>query len=137
MNVVRKVTEVSFESANSTLRIRRVSANAVVLSISGSDIGEFGDGPFEELQQHLADGPIDLFIDARHTRGATTDVSSRWAQWLAKNRAGLSGIYMLTGSRFIQLTANFVRDFAALGDLMRIYTDAAAFDELLDARIAH
>jgi hypothetical protein len=38
---------------------------------------------------------------------------------------------MLTGTSFVQLTADFVRRFAELGDAMRIYTDGAAFDEAL------
>jgi phage regulator Rha-like protein len=40
---------------------------------------------------------------------------------------------MLTGSRFVQLTADFVRRFAELGDAMHVYTDGAAFDEALRA----
>ena len=38
---------------------------------------------------------------------------------------------MLTGSRFVQLTADFVRRFAELGDSMSLYTDGKAFDEAL------
>jgi hypothetical protein len=40
---------------------------------------------------------------------------------------------MLTGSPFIQLTAKFVQRFSDLGDIMRIYADAAAFDAALAA----
>ena len=36
---------------------------------------------------------------------------------------------MLTGSRLIRITADFVRRFAGLNEIMRIYTDPAAFDE--------
>ena len=42
---------------------------------------------------------------------------------------------MLTGSKFVQLTADFVRRFAELGDAMRVYTDGAAFDEALRAAV--
>jgi len=38
---------------------------------------------------------------------------------------------VLTGAPFRQLTAKFVQRFADLGELMRIYTDAAAFDAAL------
>jgi hypothetical protein len=37
---------------------------------------------------------------------------------------------MLTGSRFVQLTADFVRRFADLGDAMLIYTDSKPFEEM-------
>jgi phage regulator Rha-like protein len=35
---------------------------------------------------------------------------------------------MLTGSRFIQITAEFVRRFASLEGVMRICTEPAIFD---------
>jgi phage regulator Rha-like protein len=38
---------------------------------------------------------------------------------------------MLTGSRFVQLTADFIRRFAELGGAMLIYTEGAAFDDAL------
>jgi phage regulator Rha-like protein len=38
---------------------------------------------------------------------------------------------MLTGSRFIQMTAEFVRRFAALEGIMRICTEPSAFDTAL------
>jgi hypothetical protein len=63
-------------------------------------------------------------------------VSAAWAQWLAQHRAYLAQIHMLTGSRFVELTAGFVRKFAALEDKMRIYTDAAPFDEALGSAMA-
>ena len=104
----------------------------VVVRLIGWDAGEFGDVPMKELAKDLAkSGLIELFIDARAVKGASIEVSGEWAQWLAKNRARFKHISMLTGSRFIQLTANFVRRFADLGELMRIYTDPVAFDAAL------
>jgi hypothetical protein len=38
---------------------------------------------------------------------------------------------MLTGSRFIHMTAEIVRRFSSLDGLMRITTDPAAFDAAL------
>jgi hypothetical protein len=74
-------------------------------------------------------GPVQLFIDARDVVGASIEVSGDWAQWLSRNRQNLRSIDMLTGSRFIEVTADFVRRFADLQGLMRIYTDAASFDD--------
>jgi len=57
-----------------------------VLRIAGSDVGEFGDAPMLQLNQRLAGGEsIDLFIDARDVRGASS------------------------GSRYVRITADFVR----------------------------
>jgi hypothetical protein len=120
---------VELEGINASISIQRTAPAVVLVTITGRDAGELGDGPFLALDEQLARGPFALFIDARDTRGASVDVSNVWAQWLRKNRDRLHRIHMLTGSRFVQLTADFVRRFAELGDAMLIYTDAAAFDD--------
>lgn len=40
------------------------------------------------------------------------------------------------GSRFIEVTARFVRSFAELDAVMRLYSDAAAFDRDLSDAVA-
>lgn len=72
--------------------------------------------------------PIDLYIDARDVRGASIEVSGDWAGWLTSHRSELRSVTMLAGSRFIQLTAEFVRRFASLEGIMRICTEPAIFD---------
>lgn len=118
------------------LRVRRPATGIVVLVIAGTDIGEHGDEPFVELENDLRSGPFDLFVDARASKGVTIDVSGEWSRWLAKNKGGLRSIHMLTASRFVQLTAKFVKNFAELGELMCIYTESAVFDAELDAALA-
>lgn len=123
----------TFEGLHSTLVIARPVRHAVVLTLSGRDVGEHGDGPFRALNDELRRGPYSLFIDARRTQGVSIDVSNVWAQWLRQHRDHLLQIHMLTSARFVQLTADFVRRFAELGDAMLIYTDGIAFDEALRA----
>lgn len=120
-----------FEGLHSSLLITRPVGHVVLVTISGRDAGEHGDGPLRALDDELARGSFALFVDARRTQGASVDVSNIWAQWLRARRDRLERIHMLTGSRFVQLTADFVRRFAELGDAMLIYTDGAAFDEAL------
>jgi len=116
------------------LAIERPRSGVVVVRISGTDIGEFGDGPLRVLEERLDDAPpVRLFIDARHVRGASIEVSADWACWLAVHKVQLREIHMLTGSRYIEVTADFVRRFAALEGMMRIYTDPAAFNAELTA----
>ena len=103
--------------------------------ITGSDVGELGEAPFRELEKQIARGPFSLFVDARKTRGASIDVSNLWARWLRDHRDELVRIHMLTGSRFIQMTADVVRRFAELGDAMLIYTDPSVFDETLEGAL--
>jgi len=122
-----------FEGRHSTIVLSRPAGHVVLVAITGRDAGEHGDGPLRALDDHLATGPYSLFIDARATLGASVDVSNVWAQWLRARRDRLHQIHMITGSPFIQLTADFVRRFAELGDSMRIYTDGPAFDSALAA----
>jgi hypothetical protein len=104
----------------------------VVLRISGTDVGEFGDAPMKSLNEWIAGSePVDLFIDARDVRGASIEVSGEWAAWLNAHKSLLNSVTMLTGSRFIQVTAEFVRRFASLEGLMRICTEPAVFDRAL------
>jgi hypothetical protein len=121
-----------FDGIHCSLSIQKVAGGVVILKISGTDIGEFGDAPMQALQECLAGaGPVHLFIDARDVRGASIDVSGEWAGWLREHKADLKNISMLTGSRFVEVTADFVRRFAALQGMMRIYTEPAAFDAAL------
>ncbi|HXU67803.1 MAG TPA: hypothetical protein VN947_00665 [Polyangia bacterium] len=124
--------ETKLEGINTTLTIRQIAPAVVLLKISGSDYGELGTAPFHVLEKVLREGPFSLFIDARATKGASVDVSNVWAQWLRKHRDDLVRIHMLTASRYVQLTADFVRRFADLGDAMLIYTDPRVFDETLE-----
>ena len=128
---------VHFEGMYCELKLDSPAEGIVVLTISGRDIGEFGSAPMIQLEKHLSNGrAIELFIDARHSQSASIEVSNDWALWLGANRSLLQQVSMLTGSRFIQITAGLVRTFSQLEDLMRIYTDEAAFDEALEASVS-
>jgi hypothetical protein len=125
--------EVLLEAPHSVLRFRRPRPGLVVLVVTGKDVGEHGSSPFDELAKDAADGSFHLFVDARAARGVTIEVSSDWGRWLMQQRAQLLSVHMLTGSRFVQLTAQTVRNFAELGERMRIYTDPVAFEDELAA----
>ncbi len=102
------------------------------MTYTGPDVGEFGDAPFQELARDIAAGqPMEIFIDARETPVASMDVSGAWAKWMMTNRGRIHRFNMLCGSRFIELTAEFVQRFTEFGPRMRIYTEADAFDEAL------
>lgn len=121
-----------YEGIHCKLIIERPRPGVAVVRISGHDLGEFGDLALRELEKEIASNQqIELFIDARDTQGASIDVSGTWAVWLAKNRQGFKHVTMLAGSRFVRITADFVQRFAELGNLMRIHTDPAAFDDSL------
>jgi hypothetical protein len=115
--------------------IERRRPGVLVLRIEGHDVGEFGSLPMRCLEALMPeDLPAELFIDARATRGATMQVSNDWAAWLGRNRDRLSSIRMLSGSRYVHFTAEFVRRFSELEKLMQVYEHAADFDAALAAR---
>jgi hypothetical protein len=128
---------IRFKTTLCALTIERPAASVVVLTLSGHDTGELGDAPFQELERDFAGDATarELFIDARGAQGASIEVSGTWAQWLRQHKDRLRVVHFLTASRFIQLSADFVRKFAELGDTMRIYTEASVFDEELESAI--
>jgi hypothetical protein len=126
-----------FEGVHCTLRIERPAPGVLVVVFAGTDIGEFGAAPFRELERSMpGDGRIELYIDARDGQTASIDVSAEWARWLQIQRSRFDHVSMLTRSRFIQLSADFVKRFAEMGEVMRLYTDPAAFDQALAAATA-
>ena len=126
------LASVEYEGVHCALTIKRPAPGIAVVVLSGTDIGEFADFPMRELAKDLARfGTIELFIDARAVRGASVEVSSEWALWMSTHRMQFKQISMLTGSRYIQVTAAFVRRFVGLVDRMKIFTDHEAFDASL------
>lgn len=123
---------VECQGVSSGMTIHRPAPGIAVLILYGTDVGEFGDFPMRELGKDLQQfDAIELFIDARAVKGASVDVSIEWAFWMSAHRTRLKQISMLTGTRYIQITADFVRRFVGLIDRMKIFTDQQAFDESL------
>ena len=128
--------EIRFDGVHCSLSIVRPAGRVVLMKISGTDVGEFGDAPMKALRDCVGDARgVQLFIDARDVRGASIEVSGDWATWLSEHRAILENVTMLTGSRFVQITAEFVRRFSSLEGSMRICTDPDVFDHALQEAI--
>jgi len=129
MDSASAAEEIRYDGIHCNLVIQQFPSRVVVLRISGSDIGEFGEAPMKALNDRVQTSyPIDLYIDARDVRGASIEVSCDWAEWLTSHRSELRSVTMLTGTRFIQITAEFVRRFASLEGIMGICTEPAIFD---------
>ena len=125
-------SSLQYTGGHCELVLEQPGARVIVVRISGSDVGEFGEAPMLALDGWLSEaGNVELFIDARKVRGASIDVSAEWAKWLDRNRTSLRTITMLTGSHFVHLTAEFVRRFSGLQGIMRICTEPAVFDNAL------
>jgi hypothetical protein len=124
--------EIRYDGIHCNLVVGQLSRDIVVLKISGMDVGEFGEAPMLALENWLIGShPVQLFIDARDVRGTSIDVSGEWAKWLDAHKMKFKTVTMLAGSRFIQITADFVRRFANLEGIMRICTEPEVFDAAL------
>ena len=127
---------VVFRAIRCTLEIRRPTPGVVVLKFTGPDVGEFGEAPFQELAHDLQrTSAIQLFVDAGDCSGASIDVSSDWARWMSSNRERIAALHILCGSKFIQLTADFVRRFTGFEERMRIYTERGPFEMALREQV--
>lgn len=123
---------VVFEAIHGTISVARPHAGSVLVTITGRDVGELGDAPLRELDRHLsAASGLEIFVDARAASGPSVDVSSAWASFLRDHQARFARLHMLTGSRFVELTASFVREVTGLGERMLLYKDAQAFEAAL------
>ncbi|KAA6461968.1 hypothetical protein DYQ86_10050 [Acidobacteria bacterium AB60] len=118
-----------FEGAHCSVVLEMISPQLIVMQLSGTDTGELRDGPMRKLDEWLSNAEfVQFFIDARRVKGASIDVSSDWAAWFTANRARFKSITMLTGNKFIQITAEFVRRFAGLNGIMWVCTEPEVFD---------
>lgn len=126
--------DVRWDVKTGALAIRRPAPGVVLVVLSGTDEGQFGEAPFHELACDLDEHrTIELFFDARAGTGPSTEVSMQWAKWLGSRRNRFSAVRLLTGSQFITVSADFMRKYAGLGDRMCVYTHHHAFDEELAA----
>ncbi|HEX3742590.1 MAG TPA: hypothetical protein VHW09_01615 [Bryobacteraceae bacterium] len=131
-NAAAEPQQIRYDGIHCNLIMEQFPNGTIVLRISGTDTGEFADVPLKVLNQWIAGrAPFDFFIDARDVRGASIAVSAEWAVWLSAQKQVLRSVTMLTGSRFIQVTAEFVRRFANLEGAMMICTEPAVFDHAL------
>jgi hypothetical protein len=53
-----------YEGIHCRLEIGRLAGDAVLVKLTGWDVGEFGDAPLRELDKALGETPIALFTDA-------------------------------------------------------------------------
>ena len=126
-------TSFRFDGVHCSIVLEQPADSVLLIRISGTDTGELGDAPMRALNEWLAlRGPVSFFMDARAVRGASIDVSSDWASWLNTHRNQLRSVTMLTGSRLIEITAEFVRRFADLNGIMWVCTEPAVFDLALE-----
>jgi len=111
---------------------RRLRPGVLLVSISGSDKGDLGTAPVDEVSAEIERfGPIDLFVDTRGAVGVAREASDLWTAWFRDNQQRLEQVSILATSRFVHLVVSVAKLFSRTGDLIRIYDEAESFEEAI------
>lgn len=77
---------------------RRPRPGLLVIGISGRDVGQFGEAPFEEMEAEAARfGRLAIYLDTSATDVAGADVVTRWTGWLRQLPVWVRSLDILHG----------------------------------------
>lgn len=131
--VTRQVQEdgsVRISDGRSAFVFRRLRPGALLAVGSGFDSGGLGRAPLDEVAAEAAAfPPIRLYFDLRAVTGVTTPVREEWTAWFAAHREAVRSADFLVNSKFVELAVSVANLFSRTGDLFRIHTDPARFEE--------
>ena len=104
-------------------------AGALEVRIVGTDNGQFGTAPLDEIAVALVrDRPIELFVDAAEASMPPVAVSQAWTRFIALNQKDLTRVSVLVSSKSVELTIAIAQHLSQTGKLIQIYTDAELFE---------
>ncbi len=102
--------------------------------VAGHDRGQFGTATLDEIRHEiLRHQPLELFVDASQALSISPSVSEAWTRFFSQDRAKLSRVSVLVGSKAISLTVAIAQHLSRTGNLIQIYTDRELFEARLRA----
>lgn len=111
----------------------RLGQDALLITVTGNDSGEFGTSIIDEVQRAFQPHrPLALFIDIQHAVGAATSVSDEWIRFLALHSRHFASIDVLVVSRVLELMVAVVQHFSRTGNLIRMHADAPSFHAMVE-----
>ncbi len=120
--------DVELQCGNGKFVFRRLMPGALLVTIVGSDTGQFGTAALDEIRlEIMRHGPLELLIDAEQAELVTVDVSQEWTRFFATTRPQLKRVSVLTGSKLINLTVAIAQHLSQTGNLIQIYSDRELF----------
>jgi len=120
------------KTAACSYEILRLRPGVLCMAITGSETGELGRGPLGEVAAEAAHHPpLRLFIDMTRLTSISPEVSDDWTAWFKANRQSIAKVHALVGSPLVQLTVTVSQLLSRTGDLIRVHTDRAAFEDVL------
>jgi hypothetical protein len=124
--------EVRLVSERNSYFIWRPRPGVVVMQVLGTDRGEFGTQPMDELREDIRRyAPIELFVEMDQSADARLPIQEAWTEWFSTHRSDLKSVNVLTRSKYMNFTTEVVKFFSRTGDLIRVYLDAEPFAEAL------
>jgi hypothetical protein len=121
-------------SDGATFTLRRLRPGAIEIRIQGYDTGKVGDAFLDLMSAEAArHAPLQIFVDAREATGVVTPVREAWTRWFEMRKEDLAQVTVLVSDRLVTSAVGVARHFSRTGDLMRIMSDAARFEELVAA----
>src|SRR4051812_38680788 len=77
-------------AAGCVFSYERLRLGTLLVTIRGSDAGQFGTSTLDEIRMELLrQRPLELFVDAREALGPATRVSDEWTHFFSLNREHL------------------------------------------------
>lgn len=132
MQVAKRIADdgsVELISGKGQFNFRRLGPGALLVTISGSDQGQFGTAALDEIRlEQMRHGPLELLIDAADASLVTPEVSQEWTRFFSSSRDQLKRVSVLTGSKLINLTVAIAQHLSHTGNLIQIYSDRELFD---------
>lgn len=123
---------VRYDDGRASFVVGRLRPGLVLAVGTGHDTGGLGDAPLNEFDAEIRRfAPIEIFVDATEVFNANQTVFERWARWMSDNRSHIKAISVLHASKFVHLTLSIAKLISGTGEMMRIYTDARAFEEAI------
>jgi hypothetical protein len=120
---------VRLTSNQATFEYSRPRPGRLLVTISGTDKGQFGPSTLDEITAALErEGSVELFIDAREAVGVAASVSDDWTRFFSVQRTRLRRVHVLAGSKAVKLTVAIAQHLSRTGDLMQMYSDPQIFD---------
>jgi len=108
---------------------------AAHVALSGFDGGQLCAPLFDEIAARLAgEDRWELFLDASACSGVAGRSADAWTAWVAAHRDRLSALHVLATSPAVRLALGIEGELGDMRDLIRVYTEPAAFARAVAAR---
>lgn len=121
---------IQLSSGKNAFVFQRLRPGALLMTISGDDVGQFGAAAVDEVRMELLrHSPLELFVDAGNAVTVSVEVTNEWTRFFAASRAQLKRVSVLTGSKFFHLSVAISQHLSQTGNLIQIYTDRELFED--------